>query len=87
MNETAKAIDVYGVSAIFFVGETNSDSTMTFANGEEEDAHQAEYGGGLADACITRFSTNRSTQPRDICVGGNQYGVGQGHDDLSLIHI
>ena len=84
MNETAKAMDVYGVSAIFFVGETNSDSTMTFANGEEEDAHQAEYGGGLADAFITRLTTNRSTPPFDICVGGNQYGVGQGHFDPAI---
>jgi gliding motility-associated-like protein len=84
LNESAKAMDVYGLSAIFFVGETNSDSSMTFANGEEEEAHQAEYGGGLADAFITRFTTNRSTPPFAVCVGGNQYGVGEGHFDPAI---
>jgi gliding motility-associated-like protein len=84
LSESAKAIDVYGLSAIFFVGETNSDSSMTFANGEEPQAHQPEYGGGLTDAFITRFTTNRSTPPFAICVGGNEYGVGQGHYDPAI---
>ncbi len=84
LNETAKGMDVYGVSAIFFAGETASDSTISFANGEEEEAHQAEYGGGLADAFITRFTTPRSTPPFDIAVGSNSYGVGQGHYDPAI---
>lgn len=84
LTEKATRLAVYGNSALFLAGETNSLLDLTFANGEEENPHQAEYGGGTADAFIARYTTNRSTPPYAICVGSNQYGVGQGHFDPAI---
>ena len=79
--ETSSGIDVYGSSAIFFVGNTNDQDSLSFSFGEEPQPHQSAFGGGLADGFMARLTTSRTTIPYAICSGSNNWGYGGGHED------
>jgi len=88
--DSARCADVYGVTAIFIAGSTNSESQVTVAHGEEPEEHQSVYGGGSSDAHLMRWTTIKTTPPVNVCIddsssgggGGGGFGLGNNDDNM-----
>lgn len=86
--DSARCADVYGVTAIFIAGSTNSESQVTVALGEEPEEHQSVYGGGTNDAHLMRWTTFKSSPPVNVCEddsgggGGGGFGLGNNDDNM-----
>jgi gliding motility-associated-like protein len=89
--DSARSADVFGVTAIFMAGSTNSDSQVVEAPGEDAVVHQSTYGGGNNDAHLMRWTTFKSTLPGNVCIGdssdgnfggGGGYGLGNNDDNM-----
>jgi len=76
--DSARSADMFGVTALFIASSTNSSSQVTEAPGEYSVVHQSEYGGGISDAHLMRWTTLKSTLPGGACAGGSGGGGGGG---------
>ena len=80
--DRAEGLAVYGRTAFFVVGSTNSETNMLLASEQQPTAHQNSFEGGGADAFFARFTGLDSTDPPecDDCPydGGGGYAGGGG---------
>lgn len=64
-NDQAEGLAVYGRTAYFVVGSTDSETNMVLTSQWQPTAHQNSYQGGGSDAFFARFTGLYSTDPPD----------------------
>ncbi len=84
-DDDANALVVYGYTAVYTTGSTNSaDSALASVSAESNMVHQGIFGGGGSDAFVTRITQTKATVPPNICAcpgedgGGGSGGGGSG---------
>lgn len=72
--ELVAGLDVYGNTSIYLTGFTNSTDSIATSF----PFFQPDFGGGIYDAFIARFTTYKSTPPGGVCLGGSGGSSGSG---------